>query len=221
MRPVEFTSEEIIKAGQELRAAGRNITGFALRQKIGGGSPARLKQVWDEHLQSQAVTSAEPVAELPPEVSEEVAALAHALTGRLMEMAVEVNNRAVKAAERSVSEVLRSAAEHREQAERELADASQTVEDLESRLDEANTKTAGLEQRLAESQGIQQAQAVELAQVRVEIKMIMEDLRRKQQQVEQLQSERDAARENAAKLSGQVEAMQAQISEMMQALAGR
>ena len=60
MRPVEFTSEEIIKAGQELRAAGRNITGFALRQKIGGGSPARLKQVWDEHLQAHAPRPALP-----------------------------------------------------------------------------------------------------------------------------------------------------------------
>ena len=36
MRPAEFTPEQIIEAGQELQAAGRNITGFALRQKVGG-----------------------------------------------------------------------------------------------------------------------------------------------------------------------------------------
>ncbi|TCD46913.1 DNA-binding protein, partial [Chlorobium sp. N1] len=74
MRPVEFTTEEIVKAGQELQAAGRNITGFALRQKIGGGNPSRLKQVWDEYLSSQAEVKAEPVAELPPEVADAVAA---------------------------------------------------------------------------------------------------------------------------------------------------
>jgi colicin import membrane protein len=56
MRPVEFAPEAIIQAGQELRDAGRNITGFALRQKVGGGNPSRLKQVWDEHLASQSVT---------------------------------------------------------------------------------------------------------------------------------------------------------------------
>ena len=73
MRPVEFSPESIITAGQDLQAIGRNITGFALRQKVGGGNPSRLKQVWDEHLASQSVTKAEPVAELPVEVAEEVA----------------------------------------------------------------------------------------------------------------------------------------------------
>ena len=42
MRPVEFTPDAIIQAGQSLQAAGRNITGFALRQKVGGGNPSRL-----------------------------------------------------------------------------------------------------------------------------------------------------------------------------------
>lgn len=63
MRPVEFTAEQIVEAGQALQVAGRNITGFALRQKVGGGNPSRLKQVWDEHINSQAVTRAEPVAD--------------------------------------------------------------------------------------------------------------------------------------------------------------
>ncbi|MEZ4128564.1 DNA-binding protein, partial [Salmonella enterica] len=54
MRPAEFTQEQIIEAGEQLQAAGRNITGFALRQKVGGGNPSRLKQVWDEHVNSQA-----------------------------------------------------------------------------------------------------------------------------------------------------------------------
>ncbi|MDQ1316163.1 MAG: colicin import rane protein, partial [Pseudomonadota bacterium] len=75
MRPAEFTTESIINAGQELHAAGRTVTGFAIRQKIGGGNPARLKQVWEEHVNSQSVTKAEPVAELPVEVADEVAAV--------------------------------------------------------------------------------------------------------------------------------------------------
>ena len=137
MRPVEFTPEAIIEAGQELQGAGRNITGFALRQKVGGGNPTRLKQVWDEHLASQSVQQAEPVAELPVEVAEEVAAVTKALTERLATLAVELNDKAVKAAERRVHEVVRSAGEQRAQAERELSDAAQTVDDLEAKLDEA------------------------------------------------------------------------------------
>lgn len=165
MRPAEFTPEVIIEAGQGLQATGRNITGFALRQKIGGGNPARLKQVWDEYINSQTTSKAEPVAELPVEVAEEVASVTKALTERLATLAVELNDKAVKAAERRVHEVVRSAGEQREQAERELADASQTVDDLESKLDEAAVASAGLDKRLADCQAANQAQAVELAQV--------------------------------------------------------
>jgi len=166
MRPVEFSPESIISAGQDLQATGRNITGFALRQKVGGGNPSRLKQVWDEHLASQSVTKAEPVAELPVEVAEEVALVTKELTQRLSALAVELNDKAVKAAERKVHEVVRSAGEQRAQAERELADASQTVEDLETMLDDATVQVAALEAKLAELQTSHQAQAVELAQVR-------------------------------------------------------
>ena len=63
MRPVEFAPEAIIQAGKDLQTVNRNVTGFALRQKVGGGSPSRLKQVWDEHLDSQSMTKVEPVAE--------------------------------------------------------------------------------------------------------------------------------------------------------------
>ena len=126
MRPAEFPAETIIQAGKELLSAGRNITGFALRTKVGGGNAARLKQVWDEHL-SQAVTHTEPVAELPPEVADEVAGVSKELTERLAALAVELNDRAVKAADRRVAEVVRSAGEQREQAQRELADAALTA----------------------------------------------------------------------------------------------
>jgi len=166
MRPVEFSPESIISAGQDLQATGRNITGFALRQKVGGGNPSRLKQVWDEHLASQSVTKAEPVAELPVEVAEEVALVTKELTQRLAALAVELNDKAVKAADRRVHEVVRSAGEQRAQAERELADASQAVEDLESIVDEAAIQVSALEAKLIDLQTTHQAQAVELAQVR-------------------------------------------------------
>lgn len=166
MRPAEFGPESIIEAGQALQAARRNITGFALRQKVGGGNPSRLKQIWDEHLAGQSVSKVEPVAELPLEVAEEMAAVTKALTERLAQLAVELNDKAVKAAERRVHEVVRAAGEHREQAERELADASQTVDDLETRLDQVTTEAGELKRQLVDVQASSQAQAVELAQLR-------------------------------------------------------
>ena len=221
MRPVEFTPEEIVKAGQELRATGRNITGFALRQKIGGGHPSRLKQVWDEYLNSQVAVKADPFAELPVEVAEEVGAVNKALAERLMAMAVEVNNKAVKAAERHVAEIIRSTGEHREQAERELADASQTVEDLETRLDEARANAEELGNSLAEIRNDHQAQAVKLAQVSERLVLIEEERNRYEQQAEQMRTERDTAREDAARLRGLVEALQTQVKDLMQTLGPR
>ena len=166
MRPVEFSDEEVIAAGEALVAAGRNVTGFALRQKVGGGNPSRLRQVWDEHVASKSVAEAEPVAELPVEVAEEVAAVSKALTERIAALASELNDKAVKAAERRVAEVIRTAGEQREQAERELADAAQTVEDLEGQLDKSREEIDDLEVRLGNAQSLAQEHAVELAQLR-------------------------------------------------------
>lgn len=200
MRPIEFTPEAIIQAGQQLQAAGRAITGFAIRQKIGGGNPARLKQVWEEHINSSVVTKAEPVAELPVEVAEEVANVTKALTERLAAMAVELNDKAVKTAERRVADVIRAAGEQREQAERELADAALTVDDLESQMDEAKAEAVALGERLSETQAINQEQAVELAQLRERLALTEQaaksaaeghaaELVRYQQQVEQMRAE--------------------------------
>jgi chromosome segregation ATPase len=165
MRPIEFTPEAIIAAGRELQAAGRNVNGFSIRKKIGGGNASRLKQVWDEHsIQTEA--KAEPVAELPAEVAEKVAHVTQSLTERISALASEMNATAVQTAERRVSEVLRSAGEQRDQAERELFDAAEAVEDLENLLDAAKTNADELVARLSEMQIASQAQAVELAQVR-------------------------------------------------------
>ncbi len=188
MRPVEIESEQIIQAGKDLVAAGRNITGFALRQRVGGGNPNRLKQVWNEYLSSQSMATAEPVAELPVEVADEVAAVTKALTERIAALAIELNDKAVKAAERRVSEVVRAAGEQREQAERELADASQTVDDLEAKLDELQAEKDAISTSLADEQASRHAQAVELAQVRERLSAIE-------------QSAKTAAEQHAAELA--------------------
>lgn len=211
MRPAEFTPESIIEAGQALQAADRNITGFALRQRVGGGNPSRLKQVWDEHISSQAVARAEPVAELPIEVAEEVAAVTKALTERLATLAVELNDKAVKAAERRVAEVIRTAGEQREQAERELADASQTVDDLESKLDDAQAAAEALDKRLADMQTAHQAQAVEFAQVRE--RLALTEQTAKAAEAQHAQALKTTTEQHAAELAEQKKASQAATAE--------
>ncbi|MFT0635581.1 DNA-binding protein, partial [Pseudomonas sihuiensis] len=196
MRPAEFTPEQIIEAGQALQAAGRNVTGFALRQRVGGGNPNRLKQVWDEHLASQSVAQAEPVAELPVEVAEQLRVVTEALVERLSTLAIDLNDKAVKASERRVAEVVRAAGEQREQAERELADASQTVDDLEQQLDAGSERIALLEQRLVEAQSASQAQAVELAQVRERLAAVEQAAKQAAEQAAQRETDLQAQLED-------------------------
>lgn len=166
MRPAEFSNEIIVQAGRSLLDEGRNITGFALRQKVGGGNPQRLKQVWDEYLASQQNEVVEPAIELPVELAEAVTAATTALTEQILKLATDMNTRAVKAAERRVAEVVRTAGEQREQTERELADAIQAVDELEEQIEQAREdlqRTTGkLEAQLEQSQ----RQAIEIAQLR-------------------------------------------------------
>jgi len=186
MRPVEFAPETIIQAGADLQLAGRNVTGFALRQRVGGGNPARLKQVWDEHCNGHGAAPAAPVAELPGEVAEHVTAISTALGERLATLAVELNDKAVRAAERRVAEVVRGAGEQRTQAERELADAAQTVDALEDQLAQARAEHDRLQGE------------IDVARVDAII-----------------------AREEAARLRGQVEALQSQHAALLVALGTR
>ena len=230
MRPAEFTRESIVEAGQALQTAGRNITGFALRQRVGGGNPSRLKQVWDEHTSSQAVAKAEPVAELPLEVAEEVATVAKALTERLNSLAVDLNNKAIKAAERRMSEVIRTAGEQREQADRELADASQTVDDLESKLDEAQTRhqqetkelrgdldqvRAELATAVAKAESAGQAHQEHRKTAAQEAHRVVERLTKAQGERDQARTDAATAREQLAKLRGQLEASEAYKAELL------
>lgn len=166
MRPSEFTDAEIIKAGQDLQAAGRTVTGFALRQKIGGGSFSRLKNVWDAHLVSQSVTVVAPAVELPIEVAEEIAAVSKELVDRLAALATGLNDKAVKAAERRVHEVISAAGEQTAQAEREMADAALTVDDLEEKLDATSGRVLELQSDLESVTRLSQDQAIELAQLK-------------------------------------------------------
>lgn len=166
MRPVTFESQQIIDAGIELQAENKNITGFALRGRVGGGNPGRLKQVWDEYLSSQNEVVIEPVAELPVEVAEEVKIVSAALAERINQLATELNDKAVRAAERRVAEVTRAAGEQTSQAERELADAAQTVDDLEADIDALQEVYNDTLSQLNSTKDREQSQAIEIAKLK-------------------------------------------------------
>ena len=153
MRPAEYKTEDIIKAGLDLQVLGRKVSGFSIREKLGGGNSKRLKQVWDEYQASQTGEKAEPATELPLEVAETLRVYNKSSNDQALALAIEINDKAVKATERRIKEDSPSANDQRD---RELADAqaviqSQTMEltKLQERLDLAEQTSKSLSEQYA------------------------------------------------------------------------
>lgn len=153
MRPAEFTAEQIIEAGKALQEKGRSITGFALRQVVGGGNPARMKQVWDEHVASTTKPPAPQAQVLPEEINRAVEAAVQALGERLGAIATHIHSQALQAAHVRVEEVRRAAAVQRDAADRELTDAGQAVEDMKAKVD---SMQAALDEHVATIEALRQ-----------------------------------------------------------------
>ncbi|MGG5965259.1 DNA-binding protein [Salmonella enterica] len=185
MRPATFETEQIIEAGLALQAEGKRITGFGLRNRTGGGNPARLKQVWDEYQATQTAPSTEPVAELPDEVADAVKGISATLAEQLAKLAAELNDKIIKAAERQVDDITRAAEKQQAETEQELADAAQTVDDLEQKLEAMTADFRKTQELLDNSREREQANLVELAQVRERLAATEDRLKASEEAAEQ------------------------------------
>lgn len=235
MRPAEYGDDEIIKAGEELQAEGRNVTGFALRQKVGGGNPTRLKAIWEAHVAGSSPAEVEPVAELPNEVAEALKELVSGLSDQITRLAVDLNDKAVKASERRVSEVVKAASLERETSEREMADATATVNDLEEKLDEAQqeigdltatvedtraalsecrTSLARAEEKQAQAEKTVADQQVQIGELEARIKAMGAESAQKDQKIAILEHD---AEQHAV----QVKALESKLEELQQQLAAQ
>ena len=209
MRPPEVTDEEIIRAGQGLEAAHVQVSGFQLRKVLGGGSPIRLKKVWDAYQAAQSPTRREsPHTELPRAMAERLEAFIKAFVGQVRDIASDLNAVAVADAEHRLLEVTRHAEEQRLAAEQEITDAAATVEELE-------TERERLQNDLTEAQQALQRQTLEVERLR-ERERATETVLQAAKEMEQTlraalaqaQQERDAARSAMDKQTGQIETME-------------
>ena len=209
MRPAEFPAEAIIEAGQALQAAGRNVTGFALRQKVGGGNPTRLKQVWDDHL-----AKVQPVVELPVEIADALAQVTKSLTEQLATLGAGLYARVDEDAQRKIAVAQRAAAI-------EVDAATDEADSFKAERDDALAEVEALKAKLAESQAQAQAQAVELAQLHERLSASGAELTHAREELSQARDQAAEAREEAARLRGQVEAIEGQRAELVKVLAER
>ena len=190
MRPTEYNIEDVITAGEELLTSGKNISGFALRQCIGSGTPAILKREWEAYLATKNITEAPAATNLPSQVAETLARVMTVQAEQLARVVRELNSVAVRSADDRVEELLRIQAEKNKQNEEEVAEVTAAFEELEAKLEDRDAKIEALEKQLASALTNCDTAHEEAAQ----------------------------ARETAAKLSGQLEAITAQNTKLLSVL---
>lgn len=149
MRPIEYPDEAIIVAGQALQAEGRRITAFALRQRVGGGDPVRIRTVWSDYLARCNQQTAAIVKEtLPAEFAAAVEELNINFLEQWRHLATRLYQLARDSAEARVREALQTARTVQEQAEAEMADAQQNALAQDARIAELTEQHEESEQRL-------------------------------------------------------------------------
>ena len=164
MRPVEYPDEAIIAAGQALQAEGRRITAFALRQRVGGGDPVRIRTVWLDYLVRCNQQTAAIVKEtLPAEFAVAVEELNTTFLEQWRHLATRLYQLARDSAEARVREALQTARTVQEQAEAEMADAQQNALAQDTRIEELTGQYEEAQQRLRTLLQEQEERAQQLA----------------------------------------------------------
>lgn len=225
-RPSEYQADDIIRAGESLQAEGRSVTGFALRKIVGGGDPNRLRQVWEQHLAAKSVVSAEPVADLPPEIADRWGERKAQLIDSLEALVVDLNDLAVRAADRRTTEIVKGAQASVQKMEGEVAEGAQQLAATEEKLFAVETERDELQTKLEAEKQARQAVEVKLAEAVERARSADAALRESQQreaglqqQLGQAQQAEQAARQSEAEAKGQAAVLTAQHAEDMQRLA--
>jgi len=232
MRPAEFTEQQVITAGAALQAAGRNVTGFALRKQVGGGNPMRLRQIWDEHVGAKKSPSAKPDQPLPDTLSQEVATVAVALTEHVRQLAGRLHDQAIESATAILATETEATRVERQRVREELQDAAVAMEDREARLEDARAETEALHTQLTDVKAQNLTYAVERALQgeqlatlerthKIELARLQADLVLVSEQRDTAARDCASAREESARLRGQVEVLERQQAQWATTIAAR
>jgi len=221
MRPSEFSDEEVIKAGTHLEEAGRRVTGFAIRKEIGGGNATRLKNIWDTHKQSQKVVEAEPVQELPVEVQDALEKVTGDFVEQFKSLVISLNNKAVKTAERRVSEVINAAKNEQDKAEAELSDAEIAVEELENQVEEMKNEIKIIEEEHLALQNKFNEKEKEFAVLNEKTDSLTNQLKQKDETISLCEKQASQAETTHLETKRQVDKLQNELIKIASKAAGK
>lgn len=128
-RPPEVPDAMILEAGQRLLAAGRTVTGYALRTTIGVGNQRRLVAVWERLRASNTPEAHEEanLADLPPGLVEVVQQTLSGFDAHIRRVILQIHRHVEATEHRRYQQEFDRLAEREVQAKQELRDAAEAV----------------------------------------------------------------------------------------------
>ena len=151
MRPADYSEEQIIEAGKALQEEGKRVTPFGIRERMGGGKPQRIREIWEQYVAGDLEQEArqEDAVELPAEFAEQVQGMNTALIADLTAFATRVYRRADEIAESRTREAMQAAKKAKESAETDVAEAERVIEDQDAQVEALEQQIAALREELS------------------------------------------------------------------------
>jgi len=145
-RVAEYSEEQIITAGNYIESIGKHVTAFSIREKLGGGSPERIKGVWEQHirkLQNESATNyEEDKIELPAEIQDSLDQNLKTSAKQIESIAKESFKVAMEVAESRVKSVI-------EKHEGKIAEYELSEKEAFQALNQSDNEIQSLESQIA------------------------------------------------------------------------
>jgi len=145
-RVAEYSEEQIITAGNYIESIGKHVTAFSIREKLGGGSPERIKGVWEQHIQKLQNESAtnyeEDKIELPAEIQDSLDQNLKTSAKQIESIAKESFKVAMEVAESRVKSVI-------EKHEGKIAEYELSEKEAFQALNQSDNEIQSLESQIA------------------------------------------------------------------------
>ena len=201
-RVAEYTAEQIIEAGNTLESIGKRVTPFAIREKLGGGDPNRIKEIWTNHQQKSQhygnnATEEDDVA-LPTEIQEALERNLKAARKQLKEIAADSFRVATSIAEKRVTSTI-------EEYQTKISEYEESEKDAFQSLDNSDRQRAQLEVQIESFSNKNETLMTENSK----LIGLLESLKTRLSQLEMRERELSELQREYGKLLGKIETIEA------------
>ena len=210
------TDELVFGVAERLTAAGAKVSNRSIWSEIGGGSMTTIAAALRRWRERQALKAEEPAQRMP--LPEPVGEAMRDAVDRLWMAAQLETQKEIERLTQAMNERLAEVTAERDEA---LAELQATVEELQTakaRGDTLQERVVGATDRAATAERQAHELETDLARARADAETERQRLSSTEAERESLRQSAAAAREDAARLAGQVEAMTVQHAELLRVL---